>query len=84
MVPDPVVTHGDFSLDNVFVRAGSIVGCIEVGRVGITDRYQDLAIIWNCLDEFGDAPQERFLHQYGIADADQRKLQFHLLLDEFF
>ncbi|BBF68162.1 APH(3')-I family aminoglycoside O-phosphotransferase [Sphingomonas bisphenolicum] len=82
--PDPVVTHGDFSLDNLLMADGAVVGCIDVGRVGIADRYQDIAILWNCLGEF-DAPlQRRFLDQYGAHDLDRAKLQFHLMLDEFF
>ncbi|WP_088182419.1 APH(3')-I family aminoglycoside O-phosphotransferase [Sphingobium sp. Z007] len=82
--PDPVVTHGDFSLDNLLMADGAVVGCIDVGRVGIADRYQDIAILWNCLGEF-DAPlQRRFLEQYGMHDLDHAKLQFHLMLDEFF
>jgi aminoglycoside 3'-phosphotransferase-1 len=84
LVPDPVVTHGDFSLDNLLVRGGEVLGCIDVGRVGIADRYQDLAIAWNCLEEFGPSLQERFLEQYGILDLDRAKLQFHLMLDELF
>jgi aminoglycoside 3'-phosphotransferase I len=82
--PDPVVTHGDFSLDNLLMENGEVVGCIDVGRLGIADRYQDLAIIWNCLGEFDASLQQRFWQQYGIADVDGRKLQFHLLLDELF
>lgn len=82
--PDPVVTHGDFSLDNLLIHQGEVAGCIDVGRVGIADRYQDIAILWNCLGEFGPSLQRRFLLQYGIADLDQRKLQFHLMLDELF
>ncbi|KAB4443654.1 APH(3') family aminoglycoside O-phosphotransferase, partial [Bacteroides thetaiotaomicron] len=27
---------------------------------------------------------ERLVAQYGIADPDRRKLQFHILLDELF
>jgi aminoglycoside 3'-phosphotransferase I len=83
-VPDPVVTHGDFSLDNVLMQSGEVVGCIDVGRLGIANRYQDLAIIWNCLGEFDASLQQRFWQQYGIADVDERKLEFHLLLDELF
>lgn len=82
--PDPVVTHGDFSLDNLLMDEGEVIGCIDVGRVGIADRYQDLAILWNCLGEFGPSLQERLFQQYGIANPDWRKLQFHLMLDEFF
>lgn len=84
LTPDPVVTHGDFSLDNVLIVDGQVVGCIDAGRVGIADRYQDLAIAWNCLGEFGTSLQERFLVQYGVHDLDRRKLQFHLMLDELF
>ena len=82
--PDPVVTHGDFSLDNILIHDGEVTGCIDAGRVGIADRYQDLAIVWNCLGEFGAVFQERFLKQYGIPDPDQNKLKFHLMLDELF
>jgi len=84
LAPDPVVTHGDFSLDNLFIRDDQVVGCIDLGRAGIADRYQDLAIMWNCLGEFGAPLQERFLKQYGLASLDESKLRFHLLLDELF
>lgn len=81
---DRVVTHGDYSLDNIFVESGKVVGCIDVGRVGIADRYQDLAILWNCLDEFGSNLQRRLLAAYGVKQPDEAKLRFHLGLDEFF
>ena len=84
LAPDPVVTHGDFSLDNLLIRGSEVVGCIDAGRAGIADRYQDLAIVWNCLGEFGASFQERFLTQYGIPAPDQDKLKFYLLLDELF
>lgn len=82
--PDPVVTHGDFSLDNLLMAGGEVIGCIDAGRVGIADRYQDLAIAWNCLGEFGEDLQARFLARYGLPDPDRDKMQFHLLLDELF
>lgn len=84
LVADTVVTHGDYSLDNLILRDGAVVGCIDVGRVGLADRYQDLAIAWNGLAEFGRPLQERFLKSYGIDQLDERKLNFHLMLDEFF
>lgn len=82
--PDAVVTHGDFSLDNLLMVDNEVVGCIDAGRVGIADRYQDLAITWNCLGEFGAELQSHFLAQYGVNDLDKEKLQFHLMLDELF
>lgn len=80
----PVVTHGDFSLDNLIFCDGEIVGCIDVGRAGIADQYQDLAILWNCLGDFSSALQNRLFQQYGLPQPDEKKLQFHLMLDEFF
>lgn len=82
--PDSVVTHGDFSLDNLIFDEGKLIGCIDVGRVGIADRYQDLAILWNCLGEFSPSLQKRLFQKYGIDNPDMNKLQFHLMLDEFF
>lgn len=84
LAPDPVVTHGDYSLDNILICDGEVAGCIDVGRAGIADRYQDIAIAWNCLEEFGAPLQEEFLKQYGIPHPDRDKLNFHLMLDEFF
>ncbi|MBX3301776.1 MAG: APH(3')-I family aminoglycoside O-phosphotransferase [Nitrospira sp.] len=84
LVPDPVVTHGDFSLDNLLMQQGQVVGCIDTGRLGIADRYQDLAVLWNYLEQYGTALQARLLQQYGIPNVDVRKLEFHLILDELF
>jgi len=83
--PDPVVSHGDFSLDNVLLdAAGSVTGVIDLGRLGVADRYQDLAILWNCLGEFGDGLQQRMFEAYGLEQPDEGKLEFHLCLDECF
>jgi aminoglycoside 3'-phosphotransferase-1 len=47
--PDLVVTHDDFSLDNVLIEDSGITGCIDVGGTGLADRYHDLAICWSDL-----------------------------------
>lgn len=83
LTPDRAVTHGDFSLDNILLEGGVVTGCIDAGRVGVADRYQDLAILWNCLGEFDEALQARLFGAYG-AQLDRRKLDFHLMLDELF
>jgi aminoglycoside 3'-phosphotransferase-1 len=79
---DRVVTHGDFSLDNLLMVDGEVTGCIDLGRVGVADRWQDLAILWHSLAEFG-AAAAAMLQAYGIA-LDPPRLDFHLRLDEFF
>lgn len=81
---DAVVTHGDFSLDNLLMADGRVTGCIDVGRAGLADRYQDLAILWNSLDEFGPVLQQRLFARYGIDAPDAAKLAFHTVLDELF
>lgn len=84
LAPDPVVTHGDFSLDNILLADGRVTGCIDLGRVGVADRYQDLAILWSCLGEFDASLGERLFATYGVDTPDRRKIAFHLCLDEFF
>ena len=81
---DSVVTHGDFSVGNILLENGRVTGCIDVGRAGVADPYQDLAILWHNLEEFGSDLQVHLFRSYGIAEPDARKIQFHLCLDEFF
>ena len=63
---------------------GRVIGCIDVGRAGIADPFRDLAILWNDLREFGDPIATTLWEAYGIATPDQRRLAFHLGLDELF
>ncbi|MEP9400398.1 APH(3') family aminoglycoside O-phosphotransferase [Sphingomonas sp. VNH70] len=84
LTPDRLVTHGDFSLDNILIDGERVVGCIDVGRAGVADRYQDLAILAGSLEEYGAALPARMFARYGIAMPDPRRLAFHALLDELF
>ncbi|WP_231512451.1 APH(3') family aminoglycoside O-phosphotransferase [Paucibacter sp. KBW04] len=85
MQTELVLTHGDYSLDNILLdEAGEVSGVIDLGRLGVADRYQDLAIAWNCLQEFGSAAQQAFVSAYGIPSPDPHKIALHLCLDEFF
>ncbi|MBL0940404.1 MAG: aminoglycoside 3'-phosphotransferase [Gemmatimonadaceae bacterium] len=81
---EQVVTHGDFSLDNILIVDDHVTGCIDVGRLGVADPYQDLAILWNSLGEFGEEAQRQLFEAYGIAAPDQARIEFHLCLDECF
>lgn len=81
---EPVVTHGDYSLDNIFLdEAGEVTGVIDLGRLGVADRCQDLAILLNCLGEFDSALGAVLFETYGTA-RDDRRIEVHLLLDELF
>lgn len=79
-----VLTHGDFSLDNVFIECGQVTGVLDVGRAGVADPYQDLAISWRDLGAFGGSAQSAFLRGYGVHTMDTARCTAHLLLDELF
>lgn len=82
---DLVVTHGDASMPNLMVSAdGSFTGFIDCGRLGVADRWQDLAIAMESIAyNFGDTHVLPFLARYGTPlDVDKR--DWHRLLDEFF
>ncbi len=89
---DLVVCHGDLCLDNVLVDPAGreVVALIDAGRVGVADRWQDLAILLRNFDGdessawgFHRRHAERFATRYGLAAIDEPKRDFYCLLDEF-
>ena len=85
---DLVVTHGDPTADNVvFDEQSGIAAFVDVGGLGVADRYRDLAIATRSVAAWGDRTYEaRLLAAYGIEPAavDEARITFYRLLDEFF
>jgi kanamycin kinase/aminoglycoside 3'-phosphotransferase-2 len=87
---DPVVAHGDYCVPNVLIdpKTMRVSGIIDLGRLGIADRHQDLALAHRSLrddglnEQYGPAFAEHFLNHYGLA-ADPARMEWHELLDEF-
>ncbi|WP_433760416.1 phosphotransferase [Nocardia sp. CA-135398] len=78
---DLVVAHGDFTPSNVL--AGGLL--IDVGGLGVADRYRDLALVERDLREDFDADElSAFYAAYGLAEPDRRRLDYYRLLDELF
>ncbi|WP_285663995.1 APH(3') family aminoglycoside O-phosphotransferase [Actinorhabdospora filicis] len=89
-VEEPVVCHGDFCLPNVLLEADSlaVTGIIDVGRLGVADRYTDVAVMARSIvsdlnPQFGPAHAEAFLRAYGAHPPDALRIELYRLLDEF-
>ena len=90
---DPVLSHGDFCLPNVFIDGGHISGFVDLGDSGIADRYRDIALCWQSLKSnsdgtFGgkvypDFDPDALFSALGIT-PDREKLNYYLQLGELF
>lgn len=88
----PVLSHGDFCLPNIFLEDWTLSGFLDLGRSGIADQWNDIAICWRTLrDNFGGHygaavpgfhPDELF-EALGI-ERDDEKMKYYLLMDELF
>jgi kanamycin kinase/aminoglycoside 3'-phosphotransferase-3 len=78
-------THGDYCLPNIFLDDRVVTGFIDLGRAGIADRWQDVALCvrslrYNLRDE---SLVDYFFTCLGEA-PDWRKIEYYILLDELF
>ncbi|KAF1720927.1 APH(3') family aminoglycoside O-phosphotransferase [Pseudoxanthomonas wuyuanensis] len=80
-----VVTHGDACPENFIFRGDAFVGFIDCGRVGLADKYQDLALASRNIDAlFGPELADQFFIEYGEPNPSPVKIEYYRILDEFF
>lgn len=85
---DLVCAHGDYCLDNLMARAFPLqfTGFLDMGRGGVQDRYQDIALAVRSIKKrMGAEFVAPFLEAYELVkELDTDKVHYYILLDEFF
>lgn len=85
--PPPIerlfVCHGDTCAPNTLVGDdGRCTGHVDLGALGVADRWADLAIAtWSTQWNYGAAWEHALLDAYGIAPDDERTRYYRLLHD---
>jgi kanamycin kinase len=79
---DLVVCHGDYCLPNVLLARGRVSGYVDLGALGVADRWRDLAVAtWSVTRNLGPGWEGRFLAAYGVRRASARLAYYRLLYD---
>ncbi len=81
-----VLTHGDASLPNFIWSPGRPVTLLDLGRFGLADRYQDLALFLRSAQFNHPTIDARALLRahYPLPQIDEAACDFYRLMDEFF
>ena len=77
---DLVVCHGDYCPPNVLLTDGEVTGYVDLGELGVADRWRDIAIgAWSTGWNFGTEFEPLFYESYGI-EPDPDRIAFYRLL----
>lgn len=91
---EPVLSHGDYCLPNIFGNGEALSGYIDLGRTGIADKWCDIALCYRSLSAnysgkySGGQTYERcddllLFRELGLK-PDWEKIRYYILLDELF
>ncbi|MEU6238273.1 phosphotransferase, partial [Kitasatospora sp. NPDC047058] len=77
----PVVCHGDACAPNTLVGDdGRYSGHVDLGALGVADRWADLAIAtWSTQWNYGPGWERPLLDAYGVARDEERIAYYRLL-----
>lgn len=90
---EPVLSHGDFCLPNIFLADGKVKGFIDLGKAGVGDKWNDIAICYRSVKHnfdgtyggkvYDDFNPDMLFDKLGV-EPDWEKIKWYLLLDELF
>lgn len=80
---DLVVCHGDACVPNTLLDDhGRFTGHVDFGRLGVADRWADLAVAaWSTVWNYGPGYEAMVCRGYGIEPDDERIRYYRLLWD---
>jgi kanamycin kinase len=79
---DVVVCHGDYCFPNVTIEHGRAVGYLDLGEVGMADRWWDIAIGgWSTTWNVDPKWETLFYEAYGVEPDEERIAYYRLLYD---
>ena len=88
---EPVLSHGDFCLPNILLADGEVSGYIDLGRAGVADKWQDIALCYRSMFHNLDGRhtgKQKFnaikLFEKLEIEPDWDKIRYYILLDELF
>ena len=87
------VSHGDLCLPNIFIDSGRLSALIDIGDMGVADKWRDISLLYRSLKHnfdgtYGGKVYKGFdpdcLFEYLGVEKNEQKLRYYLLLDELF
>ena len=90
---EPVLSHGDFCLPNIFIEDGKLSGFIDLGNTGTGDKWMDIALCYRSLKHNADGKwgskvypgiRPEMLFEELRLEPDWEKIRYYILLDELF
>jgi kanamycin kinase len=67
---------------NVLLEDGEVTGFVDIGGLGLADRWRDLAVgTWSVTHNLGPGFEAAFLEGYGVKADPQRQRFYRLLYD---
>ena len=88
-----VLSHGDFCLPNIYIEDDGKFNFIDLGRTGIADKWQDIALCYRSLkhnfagkydgEEYPEFDPQMLFEELGL-EPDWDKIKYYILMDELF